>query len=351
MTVSRRAFTASGAAAAACALAACQARQHRSRAASATGSATAAGSGLAQVRELVRLPQGPSLAGVDWGHVSPAPATAEGTVTSAELDLTRSQVFFLWEDGRMPVTTRSSSTGADPAGFRPTLTTVPAVSGTEVKGAVLLCAGGAFQVRGDSSDCYPTAAQLTALGYHCFVVDYRVRPSTQAEAGEDLARAVRFVRSRARQLGLPHEERIALTGYSAGGILCGQTILHNPGTTSPSLLDPGYVPDELDQVSADVAATAMVYSFYGRLSVAELDPERLTAAVPTYYCYGTRDPFYDQFEAQAALLARTGVTTHARVLEGWPHGFGGEGEWVPEYDAFLTQVWGSGQARHDTTES
>ena len=78
----------------------------------------------------------------------------------------------------------------------------------------------------------------------------------------------------------------------------------------------------------------MVYSFYGRLSVASLDEGVLRAAdlPPTYYCYGTRDPFYDQFEAQVDLMARLGYDVHARVLQDWPHGFGALGGWIPEFD-------------------
>lgn len=46
----------------------------------------------------------------------------------------------------------------------------------------------------------------------------------------------------------------------------------------------------------------MIYSFYGRLSVASMDEEALRAGAlpPTFYCYGTEDPFYRQFEAQYA---------------------------------------------------
>ena len=44
-------------------------------------------------------------------------------------------------------------------------------------------------------------------------------------------------------------------------------LLHWDGQVSPAELAPNYVPDELDQVSADAAADGMIYSFYGRLSV------------------------------------------------------------------------------------
>ncbi|MCL3777633.1 MULTISPECIES: alpha/beta hydrolase [unclassified Actinomyces] len=292
---------------------------------------------MSGVRELVTDLEVPSFDDVDFRHVSPGSAQVEGTVAAADVDPGRRQCLFLWDEGDVPSVTTATSSGYDPAGFRPTITSVPA-SGATVRGAVLLCAGGAFALRGDNSDCFPTAERLSALGYQCFVVDYRVRPYTQAEAGTDLARAIRFVRAHASGYGLPSPEHIALGGYSAGGILCGEAVLHWAGTTSPSSLDPAYAPDVLDRVSADVAATAMIYSFYGRLSVAEVDPERLSGAVPTYYCYGTRDPFYNQFEAQVEVMAGRGTTIHARVLDGWPHGFGAEGGWVEEYDAFIQEA-------------
>ena len=275
-------------------------------------------------------------------HVSPDPATVTGTVLTAQVTPRQQQRLFLWEEGNVPATTANARGGSDPADFRPTVTSVPVPAGTAVKGAVLLCAGGAFIFRGDNADCYPTAAELSQRGYQCFVVDYRLRPYTQAEGGVDLARAVRFVRAHAAEFELPDENCIAVGGYSAGGILCGETLINWRGHVTPDALDASYVPDELDQVSAHAAADAMVYSFYGRLSVASTDAAALRAAnlPPTYYCYGTRDPFYDQFEAQVQLMADLGYTVHARVLNGWPHGFGALGGWISEFDDFMQEAFG-----------
>lgn len=265
-TMTRRAFGRGlGALAAAQALGACT---------STSAGASSGNPDLGGVRDYVRSDSPPDLSGVDWEHVSPDPASVEGTVATAAVDPSHRQCLFLWEEGNAPTTTASGGGSSDPADFRPTITTVPAAAGT-VRGAVLLCAGGAFSVRGDNSDCYPTAQRLSALGYQCFVVDYRVRPYTQAESGCDLARAIRFVRAHADDYDLPSHDAIALGGYSAGGILCGETILNWSGAVSPTRLDPAYAPDELDAVSADAAATAMIYSFYGRLSVAELNPDEL----------------------------------------------------------------------------
>ena len=196
-------------------------------------------------------------------------------------------------------------------------------------------------IREDNSDCYPTAFELARRGYQCFVVDYRLRPYTQAEGGVDLARAVRFVRAHSQEYNLPHDQAIAVGGYSAGGILCGETLINWKDNTLPNKLDPNYSPDQLDDVSAAIAADAMIYSFYGRLSVASDNAQQLSDAnlPPTYYCYGTENPFYDQFEMQVQLMQDLHYPIHARVLNGWPHGFGALGEWIPEFDEFLQDVF------------
>lgn len=82
----------------------------------------------------------------------------------------------------------------DDPNFRPYLVSFPVPDGTEIKGAVLICAGGAFQFRSDNNEGTPVAQALSSLGYQSFVVNYRLRPYTQEEGALDLARAVRFVR-------------------------------------------------------------------------------------------------------------------------------------------------------------
>lgn len=297
-----------------------------------------------EVREVVDMPQ-PTFAGIDWDHVSPDPSTVSGTVLTAQVTPDVSQRLFLWEEGNAPATTEPAA-GSDPADFRPTITSVPVPPSMPVMGAVLLCAGGAFQVRGDNSDCYPSADQLSKLGYQTFVVDYRVQPYTMQEGALDLARAIRFVRAHASEFGLPDDSRIAVGGFSAGGILCGEELLHWKGNVSPASLDSSYEPDWLDSVSADAAACAMIYSFYGRLSVASTDANALRAGnlPPTYYCYGTRDPFYDQFEDQVELMHDIGYTVHARVMNDWQHGFGGEGGWCAQFAEFMESAFGPARA-------
>ena len=132
------------------------------------------------------------------------------------------------------------------------------------------------------------AEALSRLGYQSFVVDYRLRPYTQQEGALDLARAVRFVRAHAQEYGI-EEEDIAVMGFSAGGILSGEMLLNFDGEVNGTAMDADYVPDELDQVSADAE--------------------------------------------------EAGVSVERLQLEDMPHGFGAEGGWIPAYDEWLSGIF------------
>lgn len=268
---------------------------------------------------------------------------AKNTVATAAVTPDAQQVLYLWEEGNMPgVTEYTENNGgySDDPDFRPYLTSFPVPEGTEIKGAVLICAGGAFQFRSDENEGTPVAEALSGLGYQSFVVDYRLRPYTQQEGALDLARAVRFVRAHAQEYGI-EEKDIAVMGFSAGGILSGEMLLNFDGQVNGTALDADYVPDALDEISADAAACGMIYSFYGRLSVGTTDVELLRSGSlpPTFYCYGTRDPFYNQFLANADAAEEAGVSVERLQLDGMPHGFGARGGWIPAYDEWLSGIF------------
>ena len=274
----------------------------------------------------------------------PEPAKASDTVLHASVDPTAFQAFYLWEEGNMPAETDFTSDMAgyyDSYDFRPFVTAIPVREDVTPKGAVVLMAGGAYQFRGNYTDTLPTAAQLRELGFRTFIVDYRLSPYTQQEGALDVARSVRFIRKNADIYGIDPED-VAVMGYSAGGIQAGQFLMGFDEDVTGSALDPDYTPDSLDAVPAHASADGMIYSFYGRLSHGTLDEEALRDAnlPPTFFVYGTDDPFYSQFEAQYALLKDMGIAAGRIVLDGWPHGFGGDGGWVEPYAAWLETVFG-----------
>lgn len=272
------------------------------------------------------------------------PETGEGnTVATAVVTPDAQQVLYLWEEDNAPAVTEytvNNGNYSDGPDFRPYLTSFPVPDGVDVKGAVLICPGGAFQFRSDRPEGTDVAEALSALGYQSFVVDYRLRPYTQQEGALDLARAVRFVRAHAEEYGID-EQDIAVMGFSAGGILSGEMLLNFDGQVNGTALDSDYAPDALDEISADAAACGMIYSFYGRLSVGTTDVELLRSGnlPPTFYCYGTRDPFYNQFLANADAAEQAGVLVERLQLDGMPHGFGAGGAWIPAYDAWLSGIF------------
>ena len=274
---------------------------------------------------------------------------AYNTVLTATADAHVEQALYLWEEGNVPTVTNYTSNEDgyyyyDDPDFRPYMTSMPVQKGIKIKGAVLLCAGGAFQFRGDYTDTIPTAEELNKLGFQCFIVDYRLRPYSQKEGALDLARAVRFVRKNADVYGID-PDNIAVMGFSAGGIQAGEMLLNYDGSVNGTALDSNYVPDELDSISADASADGMIYSFYGVLSIASKDVEELRGGnlPPTYFCYGTEDPFVSEFEANIKCLKEAGVDVESHVLESWPHGYGANGDWVPEYAKWLERVFNNNE--------
>lgn len=283
---------------------------------------------------------------ISTGEQTPIASSDTGnTVLTAAADAHNSQTLYLWEEGNAPATTEYTVNNGnyfDEPDFRPYVVTFPVPEGTEIKGAVLICAGGAFQFRSDQPEGTPVAEELSKLGYQSFVVNYRLRPYTQEEGALDLARAVRFVRKNAEVYGID-EKDIAVMGFSAGGILAGEMLLNFDGSVNGTALDSGYVPDSLDKVSADAGANGMIYSFYGRLSVASTDSEKFARSdlPPTYFCYGTLDPFVRQFELNAEALRKADVSVEVNVLEDAPHGYGYTRGWIPAYADWLENIFGN----------
>ena len=254
-----------------------------------------------------------------------------------------SSTIYLWPEGNMAkVTNYTGSQGSyqDPPSFRPHMNYFPVAEGTEVKGAVLVCAGGAFMFRSDRMEGTPVAQWFARHGYQAFVVNYRVQPYRMEDGSLELARAVRFVRRHAADYGIAPND-IASVGFSAGGILCGDEALNFDGLVNGTALAADYRPDELDDVSADVCTIGMIYAFYGRLSVASTDVEKFRAAdiPPTFFAYGTRDPFYRQFQQCADAVREAGVEVEQHEYEGLPHGFGYTHEtWMVNFDRWMTEI-------------
>lgn len=123
----------------------------------------------------------------------------------------------LWTDEYMP-----EDFGNDT--FKPYLELFP-LQISEPVDAVLVIPGGGYVMRADYEGA-PVARAYNTAGFHAFVVQYRVAPSTHLAALTDVIRAIRLIRSKADDWGI-QIRKLALCGFSAGGHLAALASVHN----------------------------------------------------------------------------------------------------------------------------
>lgn len=111
-------------------------------------------------------------------------------------------------------------------GFTSRLALKPVQKGHK-RGTLIVCAGGGYMFK-SSNEAKPVADYFYQKGFNTAILDYHVEPSKgldedvtiRRKAGEDGLEAIRYLRADADALGiLP--DKIAIGGFSAGGILSG----------------------------------------------------------------------------------------------------------------------------------
>ncbi len=122
-------------------------------------------------------------------------------------------------------------------GDRPTLTIYPSYGRSISPTAVVVCPGGGYQRLAQNHEGRQVANYLNSLGVTAFVLKYRLAPRYRhpIELG-DAQRAIRLVRSRAKEFGV-EPDRIGIMGFSAGGHLASTAGTHfdagNPAAVDP----------------------------------------------------------------------------------------------------------------------
>ncbi|MDO5424331.1 MAG: alpha/beta hydrolase [Eubacteriales bacterium] len=265
---------------------------------------------------------------------------------------------YLWPDGEVPAVTEYTENTdyayADWPDFQPYMLEQLVEDGTEVKGAVVLAAGGGHMFRSNVEETYEVALAFNALGYQCFIVNYRVNPYTHEEAALDVARAVRIVRGNAESYGI-EEDRIACAGFSNGGSVLTVLLDNYTGDVNASALVEGYEPDEVDAVSADVNA---YLSIYGNYNTEAIDTDKFP---PVFFAIGGEDG-WESVSQCFDYVRDAGIQTELHVFAGVPHGFGagvdaGGNEyanaltWTQLADCFMQDVYTKADAPAEETEA
>lgn len=92
-------------------------------------------------------------------------------------------------------------------------------NGIPPRRAIVICPGGGYAYRAER-EAEPIALVFAAMGFCCFVAEYRVAPAVHPAPVLDVACAVAWVRAHAEELHInPHA--IAVMGFSAGGHAAG----------------------------------------------------------------------------------------------------------------------------------
>ena len=106
----------------------------------------------------------------------------------------------------------------DTPDFRPFLIPYMLENQKEVKGNIVVISGGAYDWRSNRWEGYEAVHRLNELGYNAFLLQRRVTPYDKLDGAMDLQRAVRYLRTHAEEYGIAAMDRVAVNGYSGGGM-------------------------------------------------------------------------------------------------------------------------------------
>ena len=212
-------------------------------------------------------------------------------------------------------------------------------SGSEVHTAVIVMPGGGYTHLAIEKEGGAEARWLNEHGVTAFVLEYRLGPRYHFPSPMlDGARAVRYVRSHAAELGVA-KDRIGLWGFSAGGHLAGYlAAVHDAGD-----------PNAIDMTDRASDRPDFVIVSYGRFSLDETIPrttsmegllgdhptqamldkvsvvKMVTKDTPPCFIFSTTgDQTVNSMNATAFYdaLKRAGVPVELHIFERGPHGVG-----------------------------
>lgn len=227
--------------------------------------------------------------------------------------------WYIWEEGNMPVEEGELNFyyTFDDEGFKPFLVPYVLENQEEVKGNIIVIAGGGFAARCNEIEAYPVAEHFNTLGYNAFVLQRRVTPYAPIDSSLDLQRSIRYLRYHAEDLGIAKTENMVAAGFSGGGLTILNTVATWYGDLQPADEYPNYTADEIDQINSDLSAMLIIYGAMGPL-------ETKNPNIPATFVTVGADDFMALPGCLSFFTALDGVVTNREmhVFSGTPHGFG-----------------------------
>lgn len=134
----------------------------------------------------------------------------------------------LWENGTPGYDDR------DPLQTEPSIIFIHAQDQSRPRGTIIVAHGGGFESRTGCEGMH-VADYFVKAGFNAAILTYRLVPYTRFDAIADMQRAIRILRARKDEFGIT--DKIAVMGFSAGGMLSGNCATHydmgNAGSVDP----------------------------------------------------------------------------------------------------------------------
>src|ERR1700689_2691923 len=168
--------------------------------------------------------------------------------------------------------------------------------------AVVVAPGGGFRELVFDAEGRQPSVYLNSIGVTAFALKYRLpkekdSPYKAANVLQDAQRAVRLVRSRAREFGID-PQRVGILGFSAGGALA-MMVSFDQGDGNPGAEDP------IDRLSGRPDFQMLVYP-----GGADIVPKVIPAGTPPAFLLCAND---DQYGCDAVTLALLEKFREAKV--------------------------------------
>lgn len=204
-------------------------------------------------------------AGVVLGHYDLYKNLKEIRESMVQIADPASTVWDIWEEDMAvenPLPTEGWEISYDNPGFRPFLNPYLLEDQTQVKGNVVIIAGGGSTHRNNVVEGYPVAEFFNENGYNAYVLQRRVNPYAPIDQVLDLGRAIRYIRYYAEEKGIAKTDIMITCGFSAGGGNIMAAIAKQYGHVTPDTVYPEYVCDDIDAMSADMTIALPIYGLF-----------------------------------------------------------------------------------------
>ncbi len=141
----------------------------------------------------------------------------EGNLKLWNALMDRFDKILLWENGAPGFNDK------DPRHTQPSMIFIPSEDLNANRGTIIVAHGGGFETR-TGCEGFHVAECFNRAGFAVAILSYRIKPYGRRDAIADMQRAIRILRARKDELGI--SDKVAVMGFSAGGMLSGNCATH-----------------------------------------------------------------------------------------------------------------------------